>query len=463
VSTPPNATSAGRVRPAAVAGAFYPGDPRALASEVEDLLAGVERLEPRLSFPKALVVPHAGYIYSGPVAAAGYDEIAPARGVVKRVVLLGPVHRVAVRGLALPGAEAFDTPLGRIPLDRGALRELAGLAQVVTSPPAHALEHSLEVQLPFLQKVLGGFSLVPLAVGEAGVEDVAEVIERLWGGPETLVVVSTDMSHYHEYEDARRIDGATLTRIASYATDIRHDEACGATPLNGLLAVAKRRGLPIRLLSACNSGDTAGGRGRVVGYSAFALDESDAVGREEAGRTLLAIARGAIERALGIESPPPARGPAPWLRLTGATFVTLMKEGSLRGCVGSLAPERALGEDVAQNALGAAFRDHRFPKLAREEWPRCEVEVSLLSAAKPLHFADEAEIFARIRPGEDGIILEHGGRRATFLPQVWEGIPEPRAFLEQLMKKAGIPEGTRLARCRLWRYRVAKWKETPLH
>jgi AmmeMemoRadiSam system protein B/AmmeMemoRadiSam system protein A len=451
-----------KVRPAAVAGAFYPGEPALLRHEVEELLGGVERFEPRFSFPKALVVPHAGYIYSGPVAAAAYDELVPAKGIVKRVVMLGPVHRVAVRGLALPAAEAFDTPLGRIPIDRGALAALAGLKQVVASAPAHQHEHSLEVQLPFLQKVLGSFALVPFAVGQASVAEVAEVIERLWGGAETLVVLSTDMSHYHDYEQARRIDGVTLKRIASLSTDLNHEEACGATPLNGLLEVARRRKLAIRQLAACNSGDTAGGKGRVVGYSAFALDEGQPVGHEEAGRTMLAIARASIAKALGAETGMPDVS-APWLRQAGATFITLTKDGKLRGCVGSLAPERMLREDVAVNALGAAFRDHRFPKLSREEWPSVEVEVSLLSAPKPLRFADEIDLLAQIVPGKDGIILEHEGKRATFLPQVWEGLPETRQFLGELMKKAGIPEGTRLARCKYWRYRVAKWKQSETH
>ncbi len=287
------------VRPPAVAGTFYPGDPRSLAAEVDDLIGGVEQLAPRLGFPKALVVPHAGYIYSGPVAARAYDVIAPARGIVKRVVLLGPVHRVAVRGLALPAAEFFDTPLGRIPIDQDAVRGLASLPQVVRSAPAHAMEHSLEVQLPFLQKVLGDFSLVPFAVGMASVEEVAAVLERLWGGAETLIVVSTDLSHYHAYDKARQIDGATIARIAGLATDINHEEACGATPLNGLLFLSKKRNYKIKLLTACNSGDTAGGKDQVVGYSSFALHEGGGeVSLDEAGGTLLAIARSSIENSL---------------------------------------------------------------------------------------------------------------------------------------------------------------------
>jgi MEMO1 family protein len=443
------------VRPAAVAGMFYPRDSRALAAEVDELLGGVEELAPRLGFPKALVVPHAGYIYSGPVAARAYDELACARGIVRRVVLMGPVHRVAVRGLAAPTADAFETPLGAVAVDREALRSLHDLPQVVQSDPAHAMEHSLEVQLPFLQKVLGEFTLVPFAVGTASVEEVAEVLERLWGGAETLIVISTDMSHYHSYEEARNVDAATLARIAAHATDINHEEACGATPLNGLLSYARKRNIPVRLLAACNSGDTAGGRDRVVGYSSFALYEGGEVSRAEASATLLKIARNAIEETLFDKGP--VSFDAPWLRQTGATFVTLMKDGQLRGCIGSLQASRPLAQDVAENALGAAFRDPRFPALSASEWPQCQVEVSLLSTPKPLRFADEADLLQQIRPGEDGLILEAEGRRATFLPQVWESVPDTRAFLNELIRKAGLPKEIRLTRCAISRYRVMKF------
>lgn len=445
------------VRPAAVAGMFYPGDARALAAEVDDLLDGVEQPQPRLGYPKALVVPHAGYIYSGAVAARAYDELAAARGKVRRVVLLGPTHRVAVKGLAVPTASAFATPLGAVRIDAEALRAVRDLPQVVASDPAHALEHSLEVQLPFLQKMLGDFALAPFAVGMASVAEVAEVIERLWGGPETLVVVSTDLSHYHSYEQARALDGATIKRIASLATDLDHEEACGATPLNGLLSFSKNRDIEIKLLSACNSGDTAGGKGRVVGYSAFALYEGGEVSLEKAGEVLLGMARRAVENSLFGKSEP--QPDLPWLKQAGATFVTLTKDGELRGCIGSLEPARALGEDVAENALGAAFRDPRFAAMTCGEWPQCRVEVSLLAAAKPLQFADEADLLSQIRAGDDGLILEADGKRGTFLPQVWEGIADKQVFIKELMRKAGLAADTRLTRCKVSRYRVVKWKE----
>ena len=445
------------IRNAAVAGMFYPGDAAALAAELDELFGGVEKSGPRLGFPKALIVPHAGYIYSGSVAARAYDELGPARGIVRRVVMLGPVHRVAVRGLAVPTDEAFATPLGRVAIDRAAIEEARRLPQVVPSDAAHLQEHALEVQLPFLQRQLGEFTLAPFAVGMASVDEVAEVVDALWGGPETLVVISTDMSHYHAYAEARQIDRNTVTRIASFSTDLDHEEACGATPLNGFLQVARRRNMGIQLLAACNSGDTAGGKGRVVGYSSFALYEPGTdVAAEEAGKTLLKIARSAIEsRLFGATQAPDA----PWLQQSGATFVTLTKNGELRGCLGSLQAARPLGADVAENAVAAAFRDPRFPPMTSDEWPSVRVEVSLLSAPKPMRFADEADLLSQIRAGEDGLILECDGRRATFLPQVWESIPDKVLFLRELVRKAGLPRDTRLGRCKVWRYTVTKWTE----
>ena len=445
------------IRTAAVAGMFYPGEAASLATELDELLGAVEESAPRVGFPKALIVPHAGYLYSGPVAARAYDELGPARGIVKRVVMLGPVHRVPVRGLAVPTVEAFATPLGRVALDRAAIEQARRFRQVVPSDAAHLQEHALEVQLPFLQRQLGEFTLVPFAVGTATVEEVAEVIDALWGGPETLVVISTDLSHYHPYGEARAIDGNTLKRIAGFATDLDHEEACGATPLNGFLRVARRRNLGIRLLAACNSGDTAGGKDRVVGYSSFALQEpGNDVAAEDAGKTLLAIARGAIEsRLFGAVQVPDA----PWLRQSGATFVTLTKAGNLRGCIGSLQAARPLGVDVPENALAAAFRDPRFTPMTGDEWLGVQVEVSLLSAPKPMRFADEADLLSQIRAGEDGLILECDSRRATFLPQVWDSIPDKLVFLRELVRKAGLPRDTRLGRCKVSRYTVRKWVE----
>ena len=259
------------IRPPAVAGMFYPAEALALEREIRKHLAACDA--GAAPAPKALIVPHAGYIYSGTVAPAAYALLEPLRRIIRRVVLLGPAHRVPVKGLALPVAEAFATPLGTLPIDPAARAAAMALPQVSASDLAHNLEHSLEVQLPFLQTVLETFSIVPFAVGAATAEEVAQVIDLLWGGTETLILVSSDLSHFHSYPAAQAIDRRTVDAILALTPVLEHEQACGATPINGLLLSAGRRGMAIELLDLRNSGDTAGDRARVVGYAAFALTE----------------------------------------------------------------------------------------------------------------------------------------------------------------------------------------------
>jgi AmmeMemoRadiSam system protein B len=258
-------------RPPAVAGSFYPADPRQLRSMVDGYLDAARTEHGAL--PKAIIAPHAGYLYSGPVAASVYARLKALRGRVTRVVLLGPSHRVGFEGLALSSADCYDTPLGRVALDKTAEQRLADLPQVRVLDAAHAREHSLEVQLPFLQQILGDFTLVPLVVGDATPAQVGEVLERLWGGPETLIVISSDLSHYHDYAAAQRRDQATSRAIETLRyEDIGYEDACGRNPVSGLLYVARRRGLHARTLDLRNSGDTAGPRDRVVGYGAYVIE-----------------------------------------------------------------------------------------------------------------------------------------------------------------------------------------------
>lgn len=445
----------GSVRPAAVAGTFYPADARTLAREVDELLGAVAPGAATRA-PKILVAPHAGYRYSGAIAAHAYALLAPWRERIRRVVLLGPTHRVAVRGLAVPTtALAFETPLGRVALDAAAMAALATLPQVVGSDEAHAFEHSLEVQLPFLQRVLApaSFTLVPIAVGRASAADVQQALELVWGGDETLVVVSTDLSHYLAYDEARAADRATVDAILRLVPGIDHAAACGATPLGGALLAARAHGLAPRLLDLRNSGDTAGDRSRVVGYAALAFEPHDSA----LGAALIGHARNAIASELGL---PASAGPAhEALSSHGATFVTLRLGGELRGCVGALEARRPLGEDVRHNAVGAAFRDPRFAPLDVAEFAALEVEVSLLGPLQPLHATSEADAHAALRPGVDGVLLEWRERRATFLPQVWEQLPSPREFLAALKAKAGLPPDAWAPDLRLSRYGVRKFVE----
>jgi MEMO1 family protein len=258
------------VRAPAVAGTFYPGSASELGATVDRLLAAVE-VDPSAPCPKALIVPHAGYVYSGAIAASAFARIAPYGDRITRVVLVGPAHRVYVEGLVSPGASRLRTPLGELAVDEAAL---AALPQFAANPGVHAREHSLEVELPFLQRVTPHAKLVPLAGTRAKPGLVGAALETLWGGPETLIVISSDLSHYLPYDEARRIDEQTCARIVALDPSIAGDQACGSIGINGLLWVARKRGLRVELVDLRSSGDTAGSRDEVVGYGAFALYEA---------------------------------------------------------------------------------------------------------------------------------------------------------------------------------------------
>ncbi len=447
------------IRPAAVAGTFYPAEAAALRAQVLACLDGARPARGPGEAPKLLIVPHAGYIYSGAIAGHAYARLAPAA--IRRVVLLGPAHRVAVRGLAVPGVDAFETPLGRVAIDTEARAALADLPQVVLDDRAHRQEHSIEVQLPFLQTRLGStFKLLPLVVGDATPDEVAEVIERLWGGDETLIVISTDLSHYLPYEHAQATDRTTAARLVALATDFDPYEACGARALNGALLAARSHGLRPELLDLRNSGDTAGDRARVVGYAALALtaplaDRAEPETEAQLGAALLSRARNTIAAALGIgdRDPEPDH---PALARLGATFVTLHdRQGALRGCIGGLEAVARLEDDLRRHARAAAFEDPRFGPLQAHEWPGLGIEVSLLDTPQPLPPGrTRTAALKQLQPGVDGVILEWHGHRATFLPQVWEQLPEPEAFFAALLRKAGLPPDFWDPDLRLQRYTV---------
>ena len=257
------------VRRPAVAGSFYPADPERLRAQVRGFLRDAPGSG---EAPKALIVPHAGYVYSGPIAASGYARLGRGRGLVTRVVLLGPSHRVPFRGMALSGARAFATPLGDVPVDLAAVEAVRDLPHVKVWDAPHEHEHSLEVQLPFLQEVLGSFLLVPVVVGDAAASEVDALLERLWGGPETAVVVSSDLSHYLDQVSATQVDRATTASILALRPEaIGTEAACGFFPVRGLLVAARNHGLRAEALDLRTSGDTAGDRDRVVGYGAYAF------------------------------------------------------------------------------------------------------------------------------------------------------------------------------------------------
>jgi AmmeMemoRadiSam system protein B len=261
-----------KVRSPAVAGLFYPGDPEQLRDAVSEYLAQAPTAAGPA--PKALIVPHAGYIYSGVIAAAAYSHVAHRRRQIRRIVLVGPSHRVYLRGMAVPAAEVFQTPLGMVPVDRELKARLLAQEHVIESDSPHASEHSLEVQLPFLQTIFDDFTLLPVALGSASPPAVAAALADVWGDEETLVLVSSDLSHYLPYEQARAVDAETSTAILRNDATLTGEQACGCIGINGLTFLARQRDARIEQIARCNSGDTAGDRNRVVGYGAFALHES---------------------------------------------------------------------------------------------------------------------------------------------------------------------------------------------
>ncbi len=443
------------IRPAAVAGSFYPAAAAELERQIAGLLgsAGTAAADP---VPKALIAPHAGYIYSGPIAAAAYARLAPARGRITRVVVLGPSHFVGFRGLAAGSAETWHTPLGTVPIDRSVVERLIEAKLVDVLDAAHAREHSLEVQIPFLQAALGEFSLVPIVAGDAAPEAVSALLDAVWGGPETLIVISTDLSHYLDYRTSQETDRLTADAIERLDRDaLGPDAACGRVPLRGLLSAAKRRRMSIARLDLRNSGDTAGPRDRVVGYGSWALFEpvgrqpaEDLAGVEAAlgsvGRTLIELACASIANGLTAGCPKTVTvtpGLPAILVAPGAVFVTLHRGSRLRGCVGSPIAQRPLITDVADNAFRAAFKDPRFPPLRRDELTDLDLSIAVLTPPVPMRFDDEIDLLEQLRPGRDGLIIEDGPRRALFLPATWRQLPERRQFLSQLKHKAGLDAG----------------------
>lgn len=440
------------IRQPAVAGTFYSANPEALKQSVGEMLAAA-RVPADTPCPKAIIAPHAGHMFSGPVAASVYARLESGKDTITRVVLLGPSHRVGFRGIAATTAGTYRTPLGDIPLDTGAIAGVAEMPGAGYLDQAHLREHSLEVHLPFLQLMLGDFQLVPLVVGDAPKEDVSAVLEALWGGPETLIVISSDLSHYHGYEEARQLDARTSDKIVHLNANLSGEEACGCRPINGLLHLASGRGLKVEQLDVRNSGDTAGPRDQVVGYGAFMiLQPADRTERTEEASTslgkpfrqrLIQAARESVFCALTSREFPLrlAEFPEPLTR-ERASFVTLNRQGQLRGCIGSLTAYQPLVSDVTHNARAAAFKDPRFRPLTLDEYHDVEIHISVLSAPEPMDVDSREDLLRTIRAGIDGLVIEEGSRRATYLPSVWEQLPDPETFVTELRRKAGLsPDG----------------------
>jgi len=429
------------IRPPAAAGRFYPDDPEKLRKMVGTLLRDASGLDVKGTI-RGLVSPHAGYIYSGIVAAAGYRQIAPS---TRTVILIGPSHRFPLGEASIPSVTAYRTPLGDVRLSKLAFR-LQKLPIFGSVTEAHKMEHSLEVQLPFLQVMLRAFEIVPILVNSADPKALAAALAPYIDN-DTLIVASTDLSHYYPYERAVSLDRICTSAITGAEfSRMPLCEACGKQAVMTLMHIAEIKNWDAKLIDYKNSGDTAGGRNNVVGYASIAfvdrkegskkMKESMSIRDKKA---LLRLARSAIEAKLVKDVKVERPKPSLILKENRGCFVTLHKYGQLRGCIGTIEPICPLAECVEKNAQNAAFRDPRFPCLGAEELPEIDIEVSILSVPERLRFRDGDDLKRQLRPNVHGVILSRGMHRSTFLPQVWKQLPDKEQFLEHLCLKGGMP------------------------
>jgi AmmeMemoRadiSam system protein B/AmmeMemoRadiSam system protein A len=431
-----------KVRSPAAAGMFYPSEPDELRQMVSTLLKDADGVKVPAKI-RGLVSPHAGYIYSGIVAAAGYGQIDTS---IRTVILLGPSHRVGLSAPSIPEVQAYRTPLGDIPLARLALT-LRGLSGFRSVPEAHLREHSLEVQLPFLQMRLKEFEIVPILMNSSDPKALATILAP-YIGEDTLVVASSDLSHYYSYETAVGLDRVCTGAIAgSKFADMPLCEACGKQAVLTLMHIAEIKDWCGVLIDYKNSGDTAGGRNSVVGYASIAfVDRKEMTGTmkeplsTQEREALLKLARSAIKARLvkGTKVDRPGQV-SPLLSESRGCFVTLNKQGQLRGCIGTIEPIYSLLECVEKNAQSAAFDDPRFPRLSADELKEIDIEISVLSVPEALSFNDGEDLKQKLIPNVHGVILSRGTRRSTFLPQVWKQVPDKEEFLEHLCLKGGMP------------------------
>jgi len=445
------------VRQPVRAGSFYPADRDELGQIIDRLTREAQKTRVRLPPDKrlrAIILPHAGYIYSGWTAA--HAALVFKKNRYSKVILLGPDHFIGFKNGAICNVAAYRTPLGKISLHRDVAKLRRQPALFQSLPVTRDKEHSLEVILPFLQTYLGEFELVPIVVGRTGIGPLADALNPLLND-DTLLVVSSDLSHYLTYSEAVATDRQTINAIiglnpAELAG--KDDRACGLRPILILMNIARRHHWQPVLLHYANSGDTAGGRARVVGYTAIAFLGDQPMQNENAprakftaeqGQVLVKLARHTILDEMGQPTSGPDSKALTRARQDedfqshGGTFVTLKIHGKLRGCIGSLTSTHTVWDGIKRNAVNAAFHDPRFGPLTPKELADTEIEVSLLTEPRPLEHRGGQDLTQKLRVNVDGVIIRQGHASATFLPQVWEQLPRPEAFLSHLCTKAGLP------------------------
>lgn len=455
------------IQPTQFAGSFYPDDGEKLTAEISHALSSCTELrESNLPPAQAVIVPHAGYRYCAPLIARA---MLAARGgkaapLPKRILIASPSHRHGFKGLALPSATAFATPLGPLPVDC-ALRDALAEGAIAVNDQAFAQEHAIEVLLPFVGQMFPGVPILPLVCGQGAHALLSTVIDRLATDEEkTTILLSSDLSHYLTLEAAQARDAETAKRIETAdLRDFGSKDACGWQPIGGWLLSRKGRAAQAIRLGMADSSHANGDKSRVVGYGAWAFYPAPGDGMTAAQRaTLLRIARASLSGQLkrGKEPEVVLSTFKPALQTYGASFVTLKQEGRLRGCVGSLLSHQPLVADVAQNAIKAGTGDKRFRPLERpEQLSGLTIDISVLSRPTRLEFASREDLIAQMTPGKSGLILEDRERRGTFLPMVWESLPTPEAFLDGLVVKAGLPKGHWSESVKVWHFTADSFGE----
>jgi AmmeMemoRadiSam system protein B/AmmeMemoRadiSam system protein A len=467
-----------RLRPPAVAGLFYPGQRKELSQLIDSLLANSETVQ--LGKLRGLICPHAGYEFSGSVAAVGYKQLLGRD--LRTVVILGPSHYARFTGTAIPNNDGFTTPLGNARIaqwmgnltqnkdfnvdppcevDRPGFWPQTGIDVHGLKDTPHTWEHSVEVQVPFVQRVLPQAEIVPLVISaDADPAAAARVLgEHL--DEHTLLLASSDLSHYDPYETANRKDTACTAAICSLDIEsMQRQEACGKQPILVLMHLARQKHWKATLLKQCNSGDTTANKSRVVGYAAIAFCEPEFAHQDR--KRLLELARTTIKKAVHgdeLAEPSAAETPAEFAEQR-ACFVTLREGGQLRGCIGSIFPQEPLYSGVIHMARNAALNDFRFRPVRPEEVDHLEIEVSVLTVPRPLSFSSPKELLDKLRPGVDGVVLRFGPKEATFLPQVWAELPDKEQFLTHLSEKANLfPSAWKTTEAKVMVYQVEAFQE----
>ncbi len=474
------------IKEPSVAGMFYPDDPDRLRSLIADFAARTGTFnQPAPGYAsRAVIVPHAGLVYSGQLAYTGLsclfrEKTADTEAPCPRTVFIfAPAHRAAFDGLALSSYGAWKTPLGTVPLDTSIIKEITrmnGGGTAAYNDEAFTDEHAVEIQLPLLQKIAEDaaaagnalsqrncpFSVVPVLTGRVDPSVITDIIERYYGDPSCAFVISSDLSHFYSAHDSEKIDTDTAAMIETSDTDALlrnspHKRACGADGIMGLIRFAAGRGWSLIRVGMTNSGVTSGDMDRVVGYGGWMLCES---ARNEFIKTryaadVLHLCRKSIRTGLaGTQSGPGGAAKLPAVfDEDGACFVTLEKDGALRGCIGSIVARRPLAADIWHNARSAAFEDPRFPPLGAEEFTGTDISVSLLSEPEDIVFSDEQDLLDQLVPGTDGLIIRDGSLQAVYLPSVWEQLPGKKEFLQSLKRKAGMPAGHFSRTFTAWRF-----------